>query len=186
MALIKCKECGKEISDTSKICVHCGAKTEMAKKNKKKIVIITSIIILLIVLSIASIFIIKKLNDKTNLSASEVVNYLQKQGYEFESTKSTVSQNTTYYIYADNKNEKISFQRIDNVFLGVMYEWKDSTINDEWAEIKKTEENDTTAKKKQYEAYQKWLTKLGLNDTQIIEALDYYYNNNDGFKNMLY
>ena len=25
MAMIKCKECGKEISDTAKACVNCGA-----------------------------------------------------------------------------------------------------------------------------------------------------------------
>ena len=25
MAMIKCKECGKDISDTAKICVNCGA-----------------------------------------------------------------------------------------------------------------------------------------------------------------
>ena len=24
MALIKCPECGKEISDKSKLCIHCG------------------------------------------------------------------------------------------------------------------------------------------------------------------
>lgn len=34
MALIKCSECGKEISDKSKTCIHCGNKI---KKNKKKI-----------------------------------------------------------------------------------------------------------------------------------------------------
>lgn len=34
MALIKCSECGKEISDKSKKCIHCGNKI---KKNKKKI-----------------------------------------------------------------------------------------------------------------------------------------------------
>lgn len=28
MALIKCAECGKEISDTSKICIHCGCPIE--------------------------------------------------------------------------------------------------------------------------------------------------------------
>lgn len=40
MALIKCKECGKEISDTIKKCIHCGAKinkntSNMKKENKK-------------------------------------------------------------------------------------------------------------------------------------------------------
>ncbi len=34
MALIKCSECGKEVSDKSKTCIHCGNKI---KKNKKKI-----------------------------------------------------------------------------------------------------------------------------------------------------
>lgn len=33
MALIKCKECGKEFSDQAKSCIHCGC------PNKKKIVI---------------------------------------------------------------------------------------------------------------------------------------------------
>lgn len=184
MALINCKECGKEISDTSKVCVHCGAKTEKAKENKKKVIVIASIIILLIILSIASIFIIKKLNNKTNLSAKEVVTYLQDKGYEFDASKSTLTQYTTYYIYVNNSKEKIAFQRIDNVFTGIMYNWKNDNINDEWAEIKNTEENDTTAKKKQYEAYQKWLNKLGLNDTQIIEALDYYKRNTTTYTNM--
>ena len=40
MALIKCKECGKEISDTIKKCIHCGVKinnntSNMKKENKK-------------------------------------------------------------------------------------------------------------------------------------------------------
>ena len=44
MALIKCKECGKEISDKAEYCVHCGCPIEMSKevttekeeKNKEK------------------------------------------------------------------------------------------------------------------------------------------------------
>lgn len=31
MALIKCTECGKEISDSAKMCPHCGNETEHAK-----------------------------------------------------------------------------------------------------------------------------------------------------------
>lgn len=35
MALIKCPECGKEVSDQSKICVHCGYRIrKWAKKNR--------------------------------------------------------------------------------------------------------------------------------------------------------
>lgn len=51
MAMIKCKECGKNISDTAKVCVNCGAKTEKAKQQNKqtiKYIKITSIILLII------------------------------------------------------------------------------------------------------------------------------------------
>lgn len=56
MALINCKECGKEISDTSNTCVHCGAKTETSKANNKKLIRNISILII-IVLLIGCIFI---------------------------------------------------------------------------------------------------------------------------------
>ena len=36
VALIKCQECGKEISDTSKRCIHCGAKIKKVKLKKEK------------------------------------------------------------------------------------------------------------------------------------------------------
>ncbi|MDD4406862.1 MAG: zinc-ribbon domain-containing protein [Bacilli bacterium] len=45
MALIKCKECGNEISSTSKKCVHCGAKL---KDNSKNIVTSVAIVGVLI------------------------------------------------------------------------------------------------------------------------------------------
>lgn len=51
MALIKCKECGKEISDTLKICPNCGIeinnKIEI-KNNKKSSTKIVNIIIIII------------------------------------------------------------------------------------------------------------------------------------------
>ena len=31
MALIECKECGKRISDTTRVCIHCGAPTCVSK-----------------------------------------------------------------------------------------------------------------------------------------------------------
>lgn len=34
MALIKCKECGKDISDTTDICIHCGAPTSISINDK--------------------------------------------------------------------------------------------------------------------------------------------------------
>lgn len=35
MALIKCEECGKEISDTTEVCIHCGCPVNNKKGNIK-------------------------------------------------------------------------------------------------------------------------------------------------------
>ena len=37
MALIKCKECGKEVSDTLDVCIHCGCPLKNKKKDTPKI-----------------------------------------------------------------------------------------------------------------------------------------------------
>lgn len=49
MALIKCPECGKEISDQSKTCIHCGFPLER-KKSKENTTKITIIVVALLVL----------------------------------------------------------------------------------------------------------------------------------------
>ena len=50
MALIKCPECGKEISSGSKSCVNCGYKIKQ-KKNKKLIGIIAiSVVVIAIII----------------------------------------------------------------------------------------------------------------------------------------
>lgn len=48
MALIKCPECGKEISDEAKICPNCGAKSEQKRTtdNIIRIVIGASLLII--------------------------------------------------------------------------------------------------------------------------------------------
>lgn len=61
MALIKCKECGKEISNTSKVCVHCGAKTEkeiQRNKDTKQTIKVCSIFIIIIGIIAISIYLI--------------------------------------------------------------------------------------------------------------------------------
>lgn len=61
MALIKCKECGKEISDKATTCPGCGAKTEMAinnnNNNNKNIIIAISIIVIIATIGITTYFI---------------------------------------------------------------------------------------------------------------------------------
>lgn len=76
MALIKCKECGKDISDTAKVCIHCGAKTEKTKELNKKLKLygIISIIIILIISSIILIY----NNDTIVKSKNKAISLLQK------------------------------------------------------------------------------------------------------------
>lgn len=54
MALIKCPECGKEISDKAKKCIHCGCPiaTEQSRARKRTIAII-----LIIAISIAAVIV---------------------------------------------------------------------------------------------------------------------------------
>ena len=50
MALIKCKECGKKISDKSKKCIHCGTIIENQKISKSFKIFISSITAIIIVI----------------------------------------------------------------------------------------------------------------------------------------
>lgn len=48
--LIKCPECGNDISDTSKKCIHCGYRFPREKKRNKGLVVILVIVSLVVVL----------------------------------------------------------------------------------------------------------------------------------------
>ena len=59
MALIKCSECGKEISDKAKKCPHCGFKKKkeikinldfLKKLDKKKIILLAGLIVIILIL----------------------------------------------------------------------------------------------------------------------------------------
>lgn len=73
MALIKCSECGKEISDTAKRCPNCGYKDERkAKRNKKIFIIPVSIVVILM-----CIFCILKLIDNNNSPANQTIKIIE-------------------------------------------------------------------------------------------------------------
>lgn len=63
MALIKCSECRKEISDTTKKCVYCGHKRNGSNKRKIIIVIVVFILLLLLVIILS-----KNIKDKQTIS----------------------------------------------------------------------------------------------------------------------
>jgi len=48
MAMMKCRECGQDISDKAKICVKCGAKNIKGRQRRQLRVVIPMIIFLLI------------------------------------------------------------------------------------------------------------------------------------------
>ena len=52
MALIQCRECGKEVSDQAETCPNCGIKTPSKEKRKKKLVITTVTALLVVSLVI--------------------------------------------------------------------------------------------------------------------------------------
>lgn len=67
MALIKCSECGQDISDKATSCIHCGSPIEKHKKkvriakknnNKRGLVIFTSITMLVILITISVIMLL--------------------------------------------------------------------------------------------------------------------------------
>lgn len=64
--LVKCQECGKEISDEAKRCPNCGVITETSKKQKqnaKKIIIFLITIILIFILLLGLIVYERTSND---------------------------------------------------------------------------------------------------------------------------
>lgn len=50
MAIINCPECGKEISDTTEVCIHCGYRLKkeqpapVQRKSKKKMIITLAVL----------------------------------------------------------------------------------------------------------------------------------------------
>lgn len=73
MALVKCPECGKIISDTSRSCPECGYKDERKGKSNKKIFIIpVSIIVILM-----CIFCIIRLIENNNSPANQAIKIIE-------------------------------------------------------------------------------------------------------------
>lgn len=71
MALIKCPECGQEISDSLKRCHHCGMKIKKVKEKKKlskkkKIIILVASIVAVAALAVGGVFFVNKVIKPAN------------------------------------------------------------------------------------------------------------------------
>lgn len=73
MALINCPECKKEISDTAKICPHCGYKMN-GNKNK---VIIASVVIVAVLLAV---FFLLKIGSSSVVGEWKIDHYITDDG----------------------------------------------------------------------------------------------------------
>ena len=71
MALIKCPECGKEISDKAKKCPNCGYSNKKSG-NVYKVGIIT--IVVIVIIAMAVFFALKnRLNDSEKRQVNQVI-----------------------------------------------------------------------------------------------------------------
>ncbi len=103
MALINCPECGKEISDTAKVCINCGYKLQRKKSNiifpKRKIIAVSCIVLSILICICFGIFygnyhmisvVGKSIDEAINLLDRRNVSYSVEYDYSFEYEKDTV------------------------------------------------------------------------------------------------
>ena len=178
MALINCKECGKEISDTAKSCPNCGAKTKKEIFKNKRIFFIGTPVLLIVLLVIILIFIANPNTD--NFSSEQVIKYLKNKGFTFDEYKIVGKNGTGYYIEAKKNNIEIFLMDFENTNPECF--WRNTSISKSWANISEKGKNDDNDRKEQYEDFIKWSEKIKLTKKQICEAMEYYYDHTDNFR----
>ena len=114
MALIKCSECGKEISDTSKRCINCGAKIKKQRKklSKKKKLIISFVGLVIVIVGIVSFYFVF-CNDEEEVRVF--------QSNDRDDTKEQIEVITDYINIRKNKS-------IDSEIIGKVYEGEIYTV----------------------------------------------------------
>ena len=118
MALIKCKECGKKISDKAKTCIHCGytvKKTKSKKKRKYNKIVIWYIIIAVLVLMII-VGVIKKEKEHKE----QVDRYNDNLDYNKNTSKNVVDNRTPKEKFVDVLLSK-GFKTTNNTIYTLYY-----------------------------------------------------------------
>ena len=158
----------------------------MQKKNV--IIIILSIVIIAMAIAIICLLCFKSSSKEVNSGKSysidgskmndeELLKMFEKEGYSIDITTRNTSVTTTY-ILLTNTTEGITIQRMYNPYIGTQMTFRDENVNDEYADLLYSEDNDTNEKKRQYKAYQSWLEKYNITKTQLSDMLDRYYAEN--------
>ena len=104
MALIKCWECGKDISDTAKKCPNCGAKIANKGKKKKKWLIIGSIVIILV-----GILLILILTKENNANGKDFIGTWEYVNSTYEPYEEIEKERLNLNITADHLNVDFAF-----------------------------------------------------------------------------
>ena len=114
MALVKCKECGKEINQKAEICPHCGCRV---KSNIIKFVVICLIVIAILVGGFFTIKGIKQKIDKDNKQREQEVLNKQKDEIDKNESKLFESYLGTYKLSYNDiaKNELSNFTFVSDI-----------------------------------------------------------------------
>ena len=78
MAMIKCPECGQEISDKAKKCIHCGCPVK-GKSNRIGKIIIPIIVVIVILVGVAIALLFSKTNSDKTEETKEMVTETETQ-----------------------------------------------------------------------------------------------------------
>lgn len=104
MSMIKCSECGKEISDTVKTCINCGAKVKH-KKRKYTEVIIGTIILLIFIIGLGTYYITTNYSRVAHKYSKEAISVLRDYKDNKISDKKVISELESLS-YKANKESK--------------------------------------------------------------------------------
>ena len=102
MALIKCSECGKEISDKAKMCVNCGAKA----KNNNKIILSLIIGVAILLVAVLVYFLIFN-NNENKMSKESEKNFVGT--WELQNTDKLYNYNENDNLYTIILDQKLIF-----------------------------------------------------------------------------
>ena len=148
MALIKCPECGQEISDTVKSCPHCGYKIK--ELDKRKILTLGIAILFVVVI----IFMVKKLSGGVPKELSLTLEMTKddvhkKIGNNFETDKDDMDRDIEIYDLkwcGYNGKLSVTYTSDSDTILSWIWEIDTSNMNNEDIEdaMKKVKEKITT------------------------------------------
>lgn len=121
-----------------------------------------------------------KQSEESNQIPEDVASYSPQEVYEYLiSNDISFSYNTgdfdaKYCVVQEyNNGNFVTYQYCSHPILGDWYVFNDDSINDESVEFG-NDQDETPETLEQAEAYEKWLEKYGISETQLNAAIEYY------------